>query len=40
MCGQLTEEGMVLKRDFDAALRVIDLFEALKDIFEVYERIV
>lgn len=31
---------MVLKRDFDAALRVIDLFKALKDIFEAYERMV
>ena len=40
MGGRLTEEGMVLKRDFDAALRVIDLFEALEDIFEAYERVV
>lgn len=30
----------MLKRDFDAALRVIDLFEALKDIFEAYKRVV
>ena len=34
------EEGTVLRRDFDAALRVIDLFEALEDIFEDYERVV
>lgn len=30
----------MLKRDFDTTLRVIDLFKALKDIFEAYERIV
>ena len=40
MAGRLTEEGMVIKRDFDATLRVIDLVGALEDIFEEYERIV
>lgn len=40
IAGQLTEEGMVIKRDFDATLRAIDLFEALEDIFKEYERVV
>ena len=40
MAGRLTEEGMVIKRDFDATLRAIDLFEALEDILEEYERVV
>jgi hypothetical protein len=40
MAGRLTEEGMVIKRDFDATLRVIDLVGALEDIFEEYERVV
>lgn len=40
MAGRLTEEGMVIKRDFDATLRAIDLVEALEDIFEEYERVV
>ena len=31
---------MVIKRDFDATLRVIDLVGALEDIFEEYERVV
>ena len=31
---------MVIKRDFDAILRVIDLVRALEDIFEEYERVV
>ncbi len=34
------EEGTVLRRDFEAAVRAIDLFEALEDIFEDYERVV
>ena len=31
---------MVIKRDFDATLRAIDLVKALEDIFEEYERVV
>ena len=30
----------MIKRDFDATLRAIDLFEALKDIFKEHERVV
>jgi hypothetical protein len=40
MGGRLTEEGVVIKRDFDATLRAIDLVGALEDIFEEYERVV
>jgi hypothetical protein len=40
MAGRLTEEGMVIKREFEATLRAIDLVEALEDIFEEYERVV
>ena len=40
IAGQLTDEGIVIKRDFDATLRAIDLFEALEDILEEYERVV
>jgi hypothetical protein len=40
MGGRLTEEGVVIKRDFDANLRAIDLVRALEDIFEEYERVV
>jgi hypothetical protein len=40
MGGRLTEEGVVIKRDFDANLRAIDLVGALEDIFEEYERVV
>ena len=37
---QLTEEGIVIKRDFDTTLRAIDLVKVLKDIFKEYERVV
>jgi hypothetical protein len=40
MSGPVREEGTVLRRDFDAAVRVIDSFEALEDILEDYERVV
>ena len=40
MAGWLTEEGMVIKREFEATLRAIDLVEAFEDIFEGYERMV
>ena len=31
---------MVIKRNFDGTLKVIDLVRALKDIFEEYKRVV
>lgn len=40
MGGPVREEGTVLRYDFDAAVRVIDSFEALEDILEDYERVV